>query len=155
MTIQKQKMELIVTLLQKQPPDPTSPTLAPIPTTPTATGIQSLLKEIVKDKPFPNLTVPMFTPNSRKNWCSIVKSKLKVCARYRVLHENVNGTLTEALATIHPEEDSSLSDRFLKVMDSSTKDLFTIEEKISGYRIFKSIEDSSSTQKYYAEIELL
>ena len=61
----------------------------------------------------------------------------------------------EALANNHPEEESSLSERFLKVMDASTKSLFTLEEQLSGYRIFKFIEDSDSTQKSDAEIKLL
>ena len=78
-----------------------------------------------------------------------------MCARYRVFHDDVNGTLTEALATVHPEEDSSLSDIFFKVMDANTKPLFTVEEKLSGYLIFNSIEDSTSTEKSDAEIELL
>ena len=62
-----------------------------------------------------------------------------MCPRYIVLHDGVTGTLTEALATVHPEEDLSLCDRFLEVMDTSTKSLFTVEEQISGYRIFNSI----------------
>ena len=74
---------------------------------------------------------------------------------YRVLHDNVTVNLMEALATVHPEEDSSLSDRFLKFMDASTKSLFVAVEKLSGYRIFKSIEDFASTQKSDAEIKLL
>ena len=77
-----------------------------------------------------------------------------MCVRYRVLQDDVNGTLTKVLATIHPEENSSLSDRFLKVMDNSTKSLFTIEEQLSGYHILKSIEDSTSTQNCDAEIDL-
>ena len=56
---------------------------------------------------------------------------------------------------IHLEEVLSLSDRFLKVMDSSTKSLFPVEDQLSGYRIFKSIEDSDSTQKSDSEIKLL
>ena len=40
-------------------------------------------------------------------------------------------------------------------MDVSTKSLFTVEDHCSGYRIFKSIEDSASTQKSDAEINLL
>ena len=127
MTMQKQQMDLIATLLQNQPPAPTAPTLTPIPTTSTATELQALPKAIVKYKPPPTLTVPTFTPNIRKNWFSILKSKLKVCAGYIVLHDNVTVTLTEALSTIHPEEDYSLSDRFIKVMDTSTKSLFTID----------------------------
>ena len=148
-------MYLIATLLQNQPPAPIALTHTPIPTTSTATELQALLREIGKYKPYPTLTVPTFTHNKRKNWCSIVKSKLKLCPRYRVLHDNVPGTLTEALVTFHPEEDSSLSDRFLKVMDTSTKALFTVEEQISGYHIFKSSEDSASTQKSDAEIDLM
>ena len=76
-------------------------------------------------------------------------------ARYRVLHGDVTGTLTEALSNIHLEEDLSLSDRFLKVMDASTKALFTVEEQLSGYHIFKFIEYSASTQKYDLDIDLL
>ena len=94
--------------------------------------MQALLKSIVKDKPPPTLTVPTFTHNRRKNWCSIVKIKLKVCSSYSVLHNNVTGTLTGALANIHPEEDSSLSEIFLKVMDAITEALFTVEEQLSG-----------------------
>ena len=78
-----------------------------------------------------------------------------MCARNSVLHDDVIGTLTEALANTHPGEYSSLSDRFLKVVDVSTKYLFTVEEQLSGYRIFKSIEDSASTQKSDADLELL
>ena len=78
-----------------------------------------------------------------------------MCARYSVLRGDVTGTLTEALANIHPEEDSSLSDIFPKVMDASTKSLFTVYEKLSGYHIFKSIEDSASAQKPDADIKLL
>ena len=78
-----------------------------------------------------------------------------MCARYSILHNNVTGTLTEALANTHPEEDSSLSERLIKAMDASTKYLFTVEEQLSGYRIFKSIEDSDSTQKYDTELKLL
>ena len=85
-----------------------------------------MLKAIGKYKPYPTFTVPKFTPNSRNNWCSIVKSKLKVFARYSVLHNDVTGTLTESLANNHPEEDLSLSDIFLKAMDASTKFLFTV-----------------------------
>ena len=59
-------MDLIATLLQNQPPAPIALTLTPIPTTLTATELQSLLKAIGKDKPSPTLTVPTFTPNSRK-----------------------------------------------------------------------------------------
>ena len=40
-------------------------------------------------------------------------------------------------------------------MDASTKALFNVEEHLSGYRIFKSIEESAHTQKYDADIELL
>ena len=40
-------------------------------------------------------------------------------------------------------------------MDASNKYLFTVDEQLSGYRIFKSIEDSASTQKSDAELELL
>ena len=40
-------------------------------------------------------------------------------------------------------------------MDEITKALFTVDEQISGYRIFKLTEDSASTQKYDAELELL
>ena len=78
-----------------------------------------------------------------------------MCPRYRVLHGSVTGTLTETLATVHPEEGSSLSDIFLKVMDTSTKALFAVEEQLSGYHIYNSIEYSASTQKFYAYIELL
>ena len=78
-----------------------------------------------------------------------------MCARYSVLHDDATGTLTEELSNIHPEEDSSLSDIFLKAMEASTRALFTSGEHLSGYRIFKSIEDSASTQKYDADLELL
>ena len=44
-----------------------------------------------------------------------------MCSKYSVLHNDANVTLTEALENIHPGEDSSLSDRFLKAMDTSTK----------------------------------
>ena len=70
-----------------------------------------------------------------------------MCPRYRVLHDNVASTLTDALPNVHPEEDSPLSDRFLKVTEASTKALFTVEEQLSGYRIFKSIEDYAPTKK--------
>ena len=40
-------------------------------------------------------------------------------------------------------------------MDSSTKTLFTIEEQLSGYLIFYSIEDSASAQKSDWELDLL
>ena len=40
-------------------------------------------------------------------------------------------------------------------MDAITKALFTVDEQISGYRIFKLTEDSASTQKYDDELELL
>ena len=40
-------------------------------------------------------------------------------------------------------------------MYASTKAPFTVEEKLNGYQIFKSIEDSASTQKYDTEIDLL
>ena len=80
---------------------------------------------------------------------------MKVCARYSILHDNVTGTLTEALENIHPGYESSLSDIFLKLVDASTKAIFTVEEQLSGYRIFKSIEDSASTQKSDADINLL
>ena len=49
-----------------------------------------------------------------------------MCVRYSVLHNDANGTLTEALANIHTEEDPSLSDIFLKSMDASTKALFVV-----------------------------
>ena len=78
-----------------------------------------------------------------------------MCAKYSVLHDNVTGTLMEALANIHPEEDSSLIDRILKVVDNSTKALFAVEEQLSVYRIFKSIEDYDSNQKSDAEIKLM
>ena len=78
-----------------------------------------------------------------------------MCDRYIVLHDNVTSTLTEALATIHQKEESSSSDRLLKGMDTSTKALFAIDEQLSGYHIFKFIEDSASTQKYDTDIELL
>ena len=78
-----------------------------------------------------------------------------MCARYWVFHDNVTGTLPEALANTHLEEDLSQSDRFLKAMESSIKSIFTVEEHLSGYLIFNSIEDSASTQKYDAELELL
>ena len=74
---------------------------------------------------------------------------------YRVLHDDVTSTLTESLANFHKEEDSSLSDRFIKVVDASTKSPFAVEDQLSRYRVFKYIEDSASTQKYDAEIELL
>ena len=72
-----------------------------------------------------------------------------------VLHDDDTCTLTKALANTHPEENFSLSDKLIKAMNASTKALFTIEEQLSGYRIFKSIEDYASTQKYDADIELL
>ena len=78
-----------------------------------------------------------------------------MCDRYIVLHDYVTSTLTEALATIHQKEESSSSDRLLKGMDTSTKALFAIDEQLSGYHIFKFIEDSASTQKYDTDIELL
>ena len=78
-----------------------------------------------------------------------------MCALYSALNGNATDTITEALANAHPEEKLSLSDRFLKAMDASTKALFTEEEQLSGYYIFKSIEDSNSTQKSDADIELL
>ena len=40
-------------------------------------------------------------------------------------------------------------------MYASTKSPFTVEEKLNGYQIFKSIEDSASTQKYDTELKLL
>ena len=55
MTIQKQQMDLIATLLKNQPLAPTAPTLTPIPTTSTATELQALLREIGNDKPSPTL----------------------------------------------------------------------------------------------------
>ena len=78
-----------------------------------------------------------------------------MCSRYSILHDNVTVTLTEALVNTHPEEDSSLSDRLPKAMDASTKVIFTVEEQLSGYRIFKSIEDPTSTQKSDTELNLL
>ena len=60
-----------------------------------------------------------------------------------------------ALVNIHPEEDFSLSDIFIKVTETSIKALFNLDEELSGYQIFKSIEDSASTQKSDAEIEML
>ena len=148
-------MYLIATLLQNQPPAPIAPTHTLIPTTSTATELQALLRAIGKDKLSPTLTVPTFTHNNRKKWLSIVKIKLKVCPSYIVLHDDVTSTLAEALVTVHREEDSSLSDRFLKVMDASTKALFAVKEQLSGYRIFKSIEYSASTQKSDAEIDMM
>ena len=40
-------------------------------------------------------------------------------------------------------------------MDTSTKSLFTVEENLSGYRILKYIEDSTSTQKSDSELDML
>ena len=40
-------------------------------------------------------------------------------------------------------------------MDASTKSLFTVEENLSGYRILKYIEDSTSTQKSDSELDML
>ena len=153
--MQKQHMDLITTLLQNQPPSPEAPVPSPAQTTSTPMEMQALIKAIVKEKPFPTLTFPMFTPNNRKNWCSTVKIKLKVCSRYSILHEDATGTLTEELANNHPEEYLSLNDRFLKTMYASTKPLFTVEDQLNGYRIFKSIEDSASNQKSDAELEFL
>ena len=85
----------------------------------------------------------------------MVKRKLNVFPGYRVLRDNVTGTHTEALATVHLDESSSLSDIFLKVMDASAKSILAVEEQLSGYRIFKSIEDSASTPNSDAEIELM
>ena len=71
-------MELITSLLQNQPLAPTAPTLTQIPTTSTSTEMQALLKAIGKDKPPHTLTSTTFKPNSRKSWCYLVKSKMKV-----------------------------------------------------------------------------
>ena len=78
-----------------------------------------------------------------------------MCARYSVLHDDITGTLTEALENTHSEEDLSLSDKFLKATEISTKALLTVEEQLSGYHIFKYIEDSASTKKSDSELELL
>ena len=78
-----------------------------------------------------------------------------MCVKYIILNNDVTGTLTEALANNHPEENLSLSDRFLKAMDASIKSVFAIEEQISGYLIFKSIEDSAPPKKSDADIKLL
>ena len=40
-------------------------------------------------------------------------------------------------------------------MDASTESLFTIDDQLIGYPIFKWIEDSASTQKSDAEIDLM
>ena len=56
---------------------------------------------------------------------------------------------------IHPEEDSPLSDIFLKNMYAKIRSLLTVEEKISGYRIFKLIDDSASIKKSDADIKIL
>ena len=117
--------------------------------------MKSLIKAICKDKSPPTLTVTTFTPNISKKLWSIVKSKLKVCARYSVRHDDATGTLTEALLNIHPEEDSPLSDIFLKNMYTKIRSLLTVEEKISGYQIFKLIDESASIKKSDADIKIL
>ena len=102
MTMKKQQIDLIVNLLKNQPPVPIAPIHSPIQTTSASTEIQALLKAIGKDKLSSTLIVPTFTHSNRNNWCSVVKSKLKVCPRYRFLHDDINSTLTDALATVHP-----------------------------------------------------
>ena len=78
-----------------------------------------------------------------------------MCARYILLNYDVTITLTEALENIHPEEELSLSDIFLKVMDTSSKAHFDVEEQLNKYDIFKSIEESVLTQTTDAEIKRL
>ena len=138
-------MDLTTALLQYQNTSSAEPVPSTIPTTSIETNIQDLLKAVGKEKLSPILTVLTFTPSIRKKWCSIVKSKIKVCSNYIILHNNATGTLMESLVNIHPEENSSLSERFIKATDSGTKTVFTVDEQLIGYHIFKLIDYSAFT----------
>eukprot|EP00957_Ditylum_brightwellii_P205684 15344960-Ditylum_brightwellii.AAC.1 len=113
------------------------------------------LRTLVRDKPTPNLTVPPWTPSNKQEWVKLIKARVSQCPYFRVLFNATEGELTEALAQTHREEDIQLSSRILKQLDATTKDLMSMDVKVSGYRIYNAITRIANMTLSTDEIETL
>eukprot|EP00957_Ditylum_brightwellii_P182205 13881335-Ditylum_brightwellii.AAC.1 len=59
----------------------------------------------------------------------MLKSRISQCPYFRTLYDLASDELTEVLAQAHAEEDSLLSNKLLKQLDSTTKNLLSLEQK--------------------------
>eukprot|EP00957_Ditylum_brightwellii_P152981 11644342-Ditylum_brightwellii.AAC.1 len=70
-------------------------------TTSTAAALQVLSR----DKPPPNLTIPAWTPNNKREWVTLVKSRIANCPFFSVLYDATSDDLTIDLAEANKTED--------------------------------------------------
>eukprot|EP00957_Ditylum_brightwellii_P136304 10395070-Ditylum_brightwellii.AAC.1 len=82
-----------------------------------------------RDRPTPMLSIPQWTPNKKLEWIRMLKSPISQCPYFRTLYDPASDELTEVLAQAHVEEDSLLSNKLLKQLDSTTKNLLSLEQK--------------------------
>jgi len=84
-----------------------------------------------------------------------VMKRIAACPYYSVLYDETDALVTEELAATHQVEDSTLSGKLLKPMDKKTKDLLSMEEKMTGVKLLLSIKAITCITKSTEELEKL